>query len=348
MAESELTTLNGPLPIVHWIVQGWRRVESKWWSCCGAGTVAGWLWHRWDILTTFCIHLLNEWEKMTQVNHTSCTLNSHFLATGTSWVNSTPRHMIIDWEKYTIVFWCRTSSSTPSVTTNFPSGENYNHQFSKWNQLCFRDLRMLLKSTDIAMSKARHPSLLPRWQSIIKYSQVEKYHQILPGGKILSNIARWQNIIKEFFTIHSEEEKQSWAGLPPAASSLRWSTSSWSASVTSASSWTRTTRRHRTSSTVSRCSSTVRWSHPVRRQTLTIDQESVPVHEETLQLNTDSSMRLLYQKSVQVFSKCEFYQVLYTSHHPEMSNPIRQWVSGSVMFSDFGDSYQLSNLFTTL
>ena len=59
-------------------------------------------------------------------------------------------------------------------------------------------------------------------------------------------------------------------------------------------------------------------------QTLTIDQESVPVHEETLQLNTDSSMRLLYQKSVQVFSKCEFYQVLYTSHHPEMSNPIRQ------------------------
>ena len=29
MAESELTTLNGPLPIVHWIVQGWRRVESK-------------------------------------------------------------------------------------------------------------------------------------------------------------------------------------------------------------------------------------------------------------------------------------------------------------------------------
>ena len=45
---------------------------------------------------------------------------------------------------------------------------------------------MLLKSTDIAMSKARHPSLLPRWQSIIKYSQVEKYHQILPGGKILS------------------------------------------------------------------------------------------------------------------------------------------------------------------
>ena len=196
MAESELTTLNGPLPIVHWIVQGWRRVESKWWSCCGAGTVAGWLWHRWDILTTFCIHLLNEWEKMTQANHTSFTLNSHFLATGTSWVNSTPRHMIIDWEKYAIVFWCRTSSSTPSVTTNFPSGENYNHQFSKWNQLCFRDLRMLLKSTDIAMSKARHPSLLPRWQSIIKYSQVEKYHQILPGGKILSNIARWQNIIK--------------------------------------------------------------------------------------------------------------------------------------------------------
>ena len=180
MAESELTTLNGPLPIVHWIVQGWRRVESKWWSCCGAGTVAGWLWHRWDILTTFCIHLLNEWEKMTQVIHTSFTPNSDFLATGTSWVNSTPRHMIIDWEKYTIVFWCRTSSSTPSVTTNFPSGENYNHQFSKWNQLCFRDLRMLLKSTDIAMSKARHPSLLPRWQSIIKY------HQLSPGGKILS------------------------------------------------------------------------------------------------------------------------------------------------------------------
>ena len=53
------------------------------------------------------------------------------------------------------------------------------------------------------------------------------------------------------------------AGLPLAASSLRWSTSSWSASVTSAWSWTRTTRPQRTSSTALRCSCNPRWANLV-------------------------------------------------------------------------------------
>ena len=144
---------------------------------------------------------------------------------------------------------------------------------------------MLLKSTDTTLSKARHPSLLPRWQNIPKYSQVTKHLRIL-------------------YDI--------WPGLPPDASSLRWSTSSWCASVTSASSWTQTIRQHRTLSTVSRCNSIARWSDPdpVRtQQTLTIDQVNVPVHEETLQVNKDSSMRLLYQKSVQVYSKFLFRHI---------------------------------------
>ena len=44
----------------------------------------------------------------------------------------------------------------------------------------------------------------------------------------------------------------------------------------------------------------LRGERRANRKTLTIDQESVPAHEETLRLNQDSSMRLLYQKSVQV------------------------------------------------
>ena len=28
-------------------VQGWRAAGSRWWSCCGAGTVGGWPSHRW-------------------------------------------------------------------------------------------------------------------------------------------------------------------------------------------------------------------------------------------------------------------------------------------------------------
>jgi len=102
-------------------------------------------------------------------------------------------------------------------------------------KLPFRDLRMLLKSTDIAMSKARHPSLLPRPSSRCFLFEMEHIKLVCFSDKCL---------------ILNPDDK-----------------------------------------------ATQNFIYGLKMQFHC--EESVPVHEETLQLNTDSSMRLLYQKSVQ-------------------------------------------------
>jgi len=102
-------------------------------------------------------------------------------------------------------------------------------------KLPFRDLRMLLKSTDFATSKARHPSLLPRPSSRCFLFEMEHIKLVCFSDKCL---------------ILNPDDK-----------------------------------------------ATQNFIYGLKMQFHCV--ESLPVHEESLRLNTDSSMRLLYQKSVQ-------------------------------------------------
>ena len=129
---------------------------------------------------------------------------------------------------------------------------------------------MLLKSTDFATSKARHPSLLPRWKTFFSFSMFWFLERsIRPSSRCF--LFEMEHIKLVCFSdkclILNPDDKATQNFIYGLKMQFHCVVRSHS---------------HVASTIIFFC------------------QESLPVHEESLRLNTDSSMRLLYQKSVQV------------------------------------------------
>ena len=144
---------------------------------------------------------------------------------------------------------------------------------------------MLLKSTDFATSKARHPSLLPRCETFFSFSLFWFLeHSIRPSSRCF--LFEMEHIKLVCFSdkclILNPDDKATQNFIYGLKMQFHCVVRSHS---------------HVASAIIFFC------------------QESLPVHEESLRLNTDSSMRLLYQKSVQVsfsFAKTRNFGVFCT------------------------------------